>query len=48
MRTKANIPEALAAMQRMTAKQLREKHIELFGEESRSGNRQTGRPAMCF
>lgn len=40
MRTKTNIPKALAAMQKMTVKQLREKHIELFGEESRSGNRQ--------
>jgi len=35
-----DIPVQLAAMEKMTATQLREKHLELFGEESRSGNRQ--------
>jgi hypothetical protein len=35
-----NVPVQLAAMEKMTVTQLREKHLELFGEESRSGNRQ--------
>jgi len=35
-----DIPVQLAAMEKMTATQLRGKHFELFGEESRSGNRQ--------
>ena len=35
-----DIPVQLASMAKMTATQLREKHVELFGEESRSGNRQ--------
>jgi len=35
-----DIPVQLAAMEKMTATQLRGKHLELFGEESRSGNRQ--------
>ncbi|MCK4626399.1 MAG: DUF2924 domain-containing protein [Phycisphaerae bacterium] len=40
MKTKTNIPKELAAMKKMTAVQLRVKHRELFGEDSRSGNRQ--------
>jgi hypothetical protein len=35
-----NIPAELAALKKMKAKALREKYRELFGEESRSGNRQ--------
>ena len=40
MKTKTNIPKELAAMEKMTAGQLRVKHCELFSEDSRSGNRQ--------
>jgi len=35
-----NIRTRLAALNKMTATQLREEYSELFGEESRSGNRQ--------
>lgn len=35
-----NVSRELAALERLTAKALREKYRELFGEESRSGNRQ--------
>lgn len=35
-----NIEAELAAMRRMTATQLRARYAELFGERSRSGNRQ--------
>lgn len=35
-----NVATAIAEMERMTAGELRQKHAELFGEESRSGNRQ--------
>jgi hypothetical protein len=34
-----NIPAEIAALKKMKAKALREKYLELFGEESRSGNR---------
>jgi hypothetical protein len=40
MQAKTDISKELAAMKKMTPKQLRAKHVELFGEESRSGNRQ--------
>ena len=40
MANTTNIPEQLAAMRMMTPAQLREQYRELFGEESRSGNRQ--------
>ncbi len=40
MKTKTNIPKELATMEKMTAGQLRVKHRELFGGDSRSGNRQ--------
>jgi len=40
MNTKMNVPRELAAMAKMTPGQLRVKYRELFGEESRSGNRQ--------
>ncbi len=35
-----DVPRELAAMETMTARDLREKYRELFGDESRSGNRQ--------
>ena len=40
--TKASRPmsERIAALERMTASQLRREYAEVFGEESRSGNRQ--------
>ena len=34
------IQNEIAALRRMTAGELRRRHLELFGEESRSGNRQ--------
>jgi Protein of unknown function (DUF2924) len=34
-----NIPRELAALQRMTAKELRAKYIEVFGEVTTTGNR---------
>jgi len=34
-----NIDREIAALAKMTAKQLRRRHVELFGEEARSGNR---------
>ena len=37
---KTNIPRKLAALEKMTSGELRAKYRELFGEESRSGNRQ--------
>lgn len=40
MANTTNIPGQLAAMRAMTPRQLREQYRELFGEESRSGNRQ--------
>jgi hypothetical protein len=40
MTTTIDVQGRLAAMRQMTAPQLREKYLELFGEESRSGNRQ--------
>ena len=40
IQTRIDIPKELAAMKKMTPRQLRAKHVELFGEESRSGNRQ--------
>jgi len=39
METTLDVAAKLAAMEKMTAGQLREKYRELFGEESRSGNR---------
>lgn len=36
---KVNIAKELAALDRMTVTQLREKHIEVFGERTRSGNK---------
>ena len=35
-----DVPKELAALEKMTAGQLRGKYRELFGEDSRSGNRQ--------
>jgi hypothetical protein len=35
-----NIQKEIAALRRMTVKELRRRHMELFGEENRSGNRQ--------
>jgi len=35
-----DIPVQLAALKAMTAGELREQYRELFGEQSRSGNRQ--------
>ncbi len=37
--TKIDVAAELAALKKMTAKQLRAKYLELFDEESRSGNR---------
>jgi len=37
---KRNLAKELAAMSKMTAKQLRERYAELHGEASRSGNKQ--------
>src|SRR5690606_15759010 len=34
-----NMAKELAALGRMTVKQLREKHVEVFGEATRSGNK---------
>ncbi len=39
METALDVAAELAAMEKMTAGGLREKYRELFGEESRSGNR---------
>ena len=39
MPEKLNIKAELAAMERMTPKQLRAKYLEVFGEPTRSGNR---------
>ncbi|MCL2701721.1 MAG: DUF2924 domain-containing protein [Phycisphaerae bacterium] len=36
----ANVPRELAAMAKMSAGELRSRYRELFGEESRSGNKQ--------
>ena len=36
----ADVPQTLADMRKMTAKQLRQMYAELFGEQSRSNNRQ--------
>ena len=35
-----NVNEEIAALRGMTVKQLRQRHIELFGEPTRSANRQ--------
>jgi len=40
MMSKTNIRKELAALERMSAKELRSRYRELFGDESRSGNRQ--------
>ena len=40
MGTKTNMAKSIADMGKMTAGELRGKYVELFGEESRSGNRQ--------
>ena len=40
MANTTNIPERLAAIRAVSPAQLREQYRELFGEESRSGNRQ--------
>jgi len=40
IKARLDITKELAAMEKMTATQLRARHAELFGEESRSGNRQ--------
>ena len=40
MMSKTNLRKELAGLQRMTSGALREKYRELFGDESRSGNRQ--------
>ena len=40
MRTKTKTANALAALKGMTPKQLRERYAELYGEPSRSGNKQ--------
>jgi hypothetical protein len=39
MHVKQNVQQALASLGRMTLAQLREKYLELFGEPSRSGNK---------
>ena len=39
MGKKTNIAKAIAQMEKMTAGELRREYAELFGEESRSGNR---------
>ena len=36
----ADLANELDALQRMTVKELRRRHVELFGEETRAGNRQ--------
>lgn len=36
----ADIKKEIAALQQMTVKELRRRHVELFGEENRSANRQ--------
>ena len=40
MRSKTKTANALAALKGMTPKQLRERYAELYGEPSRSGNKQ--------
>lgn len=40
MNATINVPRELAVMEKMTPGELRAKYRELFGEESRSGNRQ--------
>ncbi len=40
MMSEMNIRKELAVLERMTPGELREKYRELFGDESRSGNRQ--------
>ena len=40
MMSETNIRKELAALERMSAKELRSRYRELFGDESRSGNRQ--------
>lgn len=40
MMSETNIRKELASLERMSAGQLRDKYRELFGDESRSGNRQ--------
>lgn len=40
MNATINVPKELAAIEKMTPGELRAKHRELFGEESRSGNKQ--------
>ncbi|NLW87696.1 MAG: DUF2924 domain-containing protein [Planctomycetes bacterium] len=40
MKTKTKTANALAALKGMTPKQLRERYAELYGEPSRSGNKQ--------
>ncbi len=34
-----NVGKEIAALQRMTVKQLRERHLELFGDQTRTGNK---------
>ena len=36
----ADTQKEIAALRQMTVKELRRRHIELFGEENRSSNRQ--------
>lgn len=40
MLSTTDVPQSLADMHKMTAKQLRQKYVDLFGEQSRSNNRQ--------
>lgn len=35
-----NVKKRIAALRRMTVKELRQRHVELFGEPTRSANRQ--------
>ena len=39
MSSQQSIDQTLAALKRMTARQLKDKYLEVFGEASRSGNK---------
>ena len=43
-----NVPTELAALRRMTPAQLRDKYLEVFGEASRSGNKELPLQALAW
>lgn len=45
---KVNVAAELKALERMTAGELREKYLQVFGEESRSGNRDFLRKRLAW